>query len=519
MVAEAEIKRLNKTVEEAVSLLRSTVGNTATARVTQEKEREAIEKFHDAVDKQEDIQKDEEDLIEDKKRDRQLAMKVFSTAQGIFNGAMNHISKVFSEIKSQFMGLFGEESEWFGLLGSIKDSIQGFFAWFIKGFTLFIRRTPAHARKTNQLLGSMLGMMRREEKMEALTGGKKRGRAGILGVLGLVLAGAVALLGAFIRKAILPFQLLVKGLRVGPIMKGITSFFTKTFPLIGKFFTRISTWFLITFNKLKPFFAKIPLFGRIASAFGRGFTKLFLPLTIILSAIDFIKGFIGDEGTFLDKMMSGIKELVHGFLDIPINMISWLIEKISGLFGFEVEGTAEKVKGWIDLFINNIVPGFTSMFDTLGSFFNQATDILGPVVNKFIQAFEFFINLIKDLWNSMVDFFSGPKVKKVLDFFGVSLPEKIEEPTPETSPVDAMRDLEKKKVKGQQEQNKNLKNSIDEQTAAVKESADRSEAAVQTVTAMVNQQDKGMPGGEVKQIPDELDNFIMDIKNYSGDFD
>ena len=29
-------------------------------------------------------------------------------------------------VKNQFLGLFGEESEWFELLGSIKDSISGF---------------------------------------------------------------------------------------------------------------------------------------------------------------------------------------------------------------------------------------------------------------------------------------------------------------------------------------------------------------------------------------------------------
>ena len=79
---------------------------------------------------------------------------------------------------------------------------------------------------------------------------------------------------------------------------------------------------------------------------------------------------------------------------------------------------------------------------------------------------------------------------------------------------------ESKKTSIQAKQSDDLKKSVDEGTKATKDSTTKSEGALTAITAIGNRdQGKGVGSVEGQQIPDELDNYVMNVKNYGGDFD
>ena len=57
MAQEQELKKLNKTVEDAVNILKIVVGNSAQVKGMNEKQQQAINKWFDVVTTEEDNQK------------------------------------------------------------------------------------------------------------------------------------------------------------------------------------------------------------------------------------------------------------------------------------------------------------------------------------------------------------------------------------------------------------------------------------------------------------------------------
>jgi len=79
-------------------------------------------------------------------------------------------------------------------------------------------------------------------------------------------------------------------------------------------------------RKLVTFFTKIPLIGPMLKGLKFGFTKLFWPLQIILSTIDFIKGFMDTEGTIYEKIKGGIENVIIKFLEFPAKLLGGMWE-------------------------------------------------------------------------------------------------------------------------------------------------------------------------------------------------
>ena len=191
---DQELKKLNKTVDEAVNLIKIYVGNSANIKNMNEKQREAINKWFDVTVEEEQQQKKQRAFTERardengrflKKKDDQAKkmMGMAGSIQGMFQGmtktigtgitkmyqsVSTHFMNFFNNMKSHFLGLFGEESEWFEILGSIKDSLMGFVGWFAKGFAMLFRKTPNWAKSMNKTLKDIYKIQVKEMKMDFL---------------------------------------------------------------------------------------------------------------------------------------------------------------------------------------------------------------------------------------------------------------------------------------------------------------------------------------------------------------
>lgn len=158
---------------------------------------------------------------------------------------------------------------------------------------------------------------------------------------GLLLAAGLAI-GAFLGAVITRFKILSEILHVGPIMS-----LMKKIPLIGRFFSameKVAGWFGRLAKGALAFATKIPIIGKFFTSVLRGIKFLGWPLQIILSLIDFVKGFKKKQGSMLEKIGAGLWEMVKGFLDGIVMVLKWPAK----LFGVDLEKKFKDIMDPID---------------------------------------------------------------------------------------------------------------------------------------------------------------------------
>jgi hypothetical protein len=263
--------------------------------------------------------------------------------------------------------------------------------------------------------------------------------------------------------------------------------------------------------KLKPILDKMPILGKLFGALRFGFRVLGWPLQIILSVIDFIRGFVAEERNLADKITAGVKSAVFGFIELPVKLIGWIIEKILGLFGVEVDRVADKIMGFIGKFFDMWI----GMFRPIIGFFEGLFKTKGSIIDKLKGAIGGFLNGIIALFD---------KIKPVLKFFGIDVTEdeeaKPEPPKPKSTISTVATAEAKKEAEKQQEQTDQLKNALEANTQkqidAQKELAKEKEDSV-AIAMGGKGGDSGTRTSE-QQIPDETDNWGMIILNQMGSF-
>jgi hypothetical protein len=568
---DTELKKLNKTVDEAVNMLKVYMGNPAQTKNMNEKQREAIDKWFDVGEQAEETQKKQRAFVERerdengkfiKKKENQankfmgIAQSVGgilgkagaglkSAAVGLFKGLKENLSSLFGQIKSHFLGLFGEESEWFGILGSIYDSVKGFFGWFARGFIFLFKRSPAWAKKMTGTLSKMYALQMKQVKLGFLDDDKKK-KGGLLGALGLALFLAGAMFAGWLKARLMSLVMMWKGFKLTGIFKSLKLRMLKFFGDKG-----ISGWF----TKLWKILKRVPILGRLLQGLKFGLKWLGWPITILMGIIDFIKGFSETEGSLFEKVKGGLWAALEGFIELPVMFIGWVVEKILGMFGVEVDGIADKMMAWIHVafdfladfnplaplmdFIegfmgtegtfwekikggfNGVMEGLKGRFDKWGTSLMQAIQpIIAGVVNFFLGFWNSAVQWIMDKVDWLPWF---PGKGGVLDMIGDLKAEEMKavEKTAQ-SPLDMANEYEKKRIDAKQKENKELKDSVKEGTKATEKAAKANEGTLNAVTTIASNQKQAAGGGggvDTQQIPDELDNYIMDVKNYGGDFD
>jgi len=151
-------------------------------------------------------------------------------------------------------------------------------------------------------------------------------------------------------------------------------------PMIGQYFVGIGEMAAGAINAVKGFGSMLKFIPNL-------FAKLAWPLTIFMGVIDFIKGFVSTEGTFLEKIKAGFGELLLGFVELPMTILNWGITKIGNIlsgigFGETAKMFANVIFAPI-MGIVNFIKGFTS---SEGGFWTKLTD-------GFTSAFMGFIEL------------------------------------------------------------------------------------------------------------------------------
>jgi hypothetical protein len=588
---DQELKTLNKTVGEAVNILKLYVGNSANIKAMNEQQKEVWKKFMAVEDLAEENQKRQRAFTERqrdengkfiKKREGSWG-KFLGMAEGTFKGldkvtggiagkfksmigiVTDKFGRLFSEIKSHFLGLFGEEGEWFAMMGAIKDSVVN--AW--KGMWNFIFKTPKWAKKQIKILSGLYDMISRQIKAGIAKGTKvaKKGGAGLLEILGFALAGLAMGIGAWVRSKLIALEAIMK------------------LPSLKKMFDSIKLAWLKKFEKLKkiPFLGKFieivgkfgKRFGMLFKAFKFGFKVLGLPLTILLGVIDFVKGFMNTEGTLFDKIKGGLWEAIEGFIELPVKFVGWVIEKLLGLFGIEVEGVGdkilEKMKGFFDFamdfnpfkpmwdfvdgffstegtFLEKIKGGFASMLDgftdVYQTWIQPIVDTVFPIIKNF------FVNLIEGVtgWLGeklskipmiggwLKEKFGGEDDKKTGTGTQSRVPKEYMKKatfsdgswsaTPTTDPTEIMRikkglraeeaQLKQAEIAKQNEWKANLAQMIEEGQKKKESNA----PAINKILSAIGSMNRGGGGGDMpQQIPDEIDNNLLGMGAYSGGMD
>ncbi|WP_298752180.1 hypothetical protein [uncultured Arcobacter sp.] len=189
------------------------------------------------------------------------------------------------------------------------------------------------------------------------------------------LAGVLGLgFGAVVGKILLPFQVLFKG--VSAIIKPI-EMFTGLSKMILKPITMVTEVFSTLANTSSSL-------GKFLSAFKFGFKFLTIPLQIIMSVVDFVRGFMNTEGTVVDKIKGGLTQVVKGFIELPLKLIGWVVDWFLGLFGVNIEGGAGKAM------LDSALGLFTGAINTL---FNLANMVFGLITAPFRSAISVFTNI------------------------------------------------------------------------------------------------------------------------------
>lgn len=182
--------------------------------------------------------------------------------------------------------------------------------------------------------------------------------AGLAGIAKLFTLGFVDIM-AKIKKL-----KLIAGLGgAGPVSRFL-SFFGNLFTRIGKFGTTLMN----TFKFLKPVLGI--------------FSKLALPLTVIFSLIDAVKGFIEGykDGGIIDGVLTAIGSVLGGLVGLPLdllkNILAFLLEKM----GFEQVAEAMKDFSFKEM-IKNVFGGIVQFFEKIPEVVEEFLRGLGKIGN------------------------------------------------------------------------------------------------------------------------------------------
>lgn len=209
---------------------------------------------------------------------------------------------------------------------------------------------------------------------------------------------------------------------------------------------------------------KIPGMGLIKSLFGgagsilKVFSKILLPLTIIIGVFSFVTGFMEGykEGGIIEGIKVGFQKVIANLIDIPLNFFKDIVAWIAGALGFK------DVEEQLNSFDFDFAGGFGRMFDSIRDFFT------------------YWIDFIKDIfsWENLKKSF--PRLAWIAEKLGmggdegesfdakrIERNEKREQETAEEieTDEDAMRAA---RIAARKEKNQNTEQEVEEETAAVK---------------------------------------------------
>ena len=233
-------------------------------------------------------------------------------------------------------------------------------------------------KKIADRLDKMMGISK-EDRLARMREGEGDGDSG--GLPYKLIAGALfalgAIIGAVVGKLLLPFKALgFIAAQITPLMNLFSKIggLTKNIGWIGKLggvFKQIGGYVKTMIGAAK----NMKFLGPFIKGFVKGFTKLALPLQIIMSAVDFFKGFMGsNEDTFIGKIKDGLVGVVTGFIELPVKLLGWVYDWVmEKMFGVEPpeDGSGNKMMDILSGYLDNVIGMFLAPFKAVEVFFKS----------------------------------------------------------------------------------------------------------------------------------------------------
>ena len=356
---------------------------------------------------------------------------------------ISHLKTAFSSITSGVREVLGPVAEAFD---AMKNIIVGVFG-FTKGLfaSIFGGKVKPEDKVRNRFLQEIVKYFKDEKKKDArAAGGKKK----LPKPLAMLLLGLGIVIGAVVGAIMAPFRLLLGALKkIKPIAFAITKFFGEA-------------------SKFGKIIAKAGKFlGPLAAGFKIGFKVLGWPLTILLGVIDAIRGYFKSKemgATTGEAIVAGIKAAFMGFIGSFIDIFGWVFEKILGIVGIEVKGTADKIK------------------------------------NFFSEFFDLFISGLKMIWGLVIS-----PVKSIISLFKKDMDGMTTEGANELFPGNVLND---NKLKQAEEERQRLEKKKIEDAKLLEQNKQTTAAINQVNQTTINNQTT------VEQIPDELDGSLVGLE-------
>ena len=203
----------------------------------------------------------------------------------------------------------------------------------------------------------------------------------------------------------------IKGSKVFIAIGEIATKLKSTVTSLGKFFAPVGRFFRTIFNLSKDLIAltaKATGIVKFAAGFGQILGKIFLPITLIISAFDFITGFMDGykEGGILGGLKGGLTKLFKGLIGMPLDLLKSAVSWILGKFGFKnaektldafsfsqliedmIGGIFDMIDGavtWVKLLFSDPVAALKVLWTKLLGTFKSVSDILMWPIDKAIN--------------------------------------------------------------------------------------------------------------------------------------
>lgn len=554
-----ELEKLNKSVNSIMKHL-GAQGSPAQAK------KEADQKSKTAQQDADNAQKDK-DLLDDKEKGEKESRKLFAGTMRMGAHIWQNLSThIFSKMNEIFGAVVGHVKEVLGPIVAVYDAAKATLSSafdFVKGTILSFGEKPSKAeKKTHGFLKTISDFAKKsiaqmKGEFAAGLGDKDKKKSGWM-TMALIVIGAI--IGGIVSAILKPFVLL------GKAVKAITGLFmkipkvSKAVGKVGKFFKSIGDTFAKVFGRVGKFFgsitaafAKLPGVGKIGSALKKvggffkkvgkilmwiigkipgikplllglklGFKFLGWPIAILFAIIDFIRGFIkefGTSGSIIESIKEGLRTAIMGFIELPIKLIGWMIDKVLGWFGVEGADSANKILDFINKafdFIFGIVEWYwTTLIGIFKMVFGGIWDLMKPFIEKVWPEIKGYVTFIFDglkwIWSKLWGI-----VKIVLKRFGFDMGgEEGDTPTPDQpSKTKRLTQAERDEAfrKGQEEIDRRIAKDKADKAAADAAAKAAKETGKAVVMGMAGA--GGGAGVEIPQIPDEVDNWGITSKNY-----
>ena len=118
--------------------------------------------------------------------------------------------------------------------------------------------------------------------------------------------------------------------KITSVLKGLGSLVSKGINILKSIFVPIGKFFRAVFKMGKfvvGFGGTATKIAKWAAGFGKILGKIFLPITILMSAFDFVTGFMDgyDQGGILGGLEGGISKLLKGLIGMPLDLLKDIV--------------------------------------------------------------------------------------------------------------------------------------------------------------------------------------------------